>query len=86
MHPGQAVQRITERPTFAEIWTRYCSCCWRNGVAYNLPVRMALGDFGKRFFDPIFAEILTRIGLTPPPEHMDMVEALKAQPFEDDDT
>jgi chromosome partitioning protein len=35
-------------------------------LAYNLPG--AKGEvLRKRFFDPIFAEILTRIGLTPPP-------------------
>lgn len=31
------------------------------------------------FFDAIFAELLTRIGLTPPPEHLQLLEKLRAQ-------
>lgn len=45
------------------------------GVAYNLSGRD--GDDLRVFFDPLFAEILTRIGIKPPDEHLTALDELR---------
>ncbi len=44
-------------------------------VAYNIP--NAPGNVIRHLFDPLFAELLTRIGLKPPAEHVRLLEELR---------
>lgn len=49
------------------------------GEAVAYETRGADGNSIRQLFDPLYAELLTRIGLTPPPEHVKLLDELRAQ-------